>query len=413
MNQLALTTNSFVLLSTTISPLGKPGKLTLRILIDGPSTLGRVTKRKTKSTNSGRSSAYNADFMGLLISNSVDRPQRKIKPANYNVLRDRLARPRRSLSPSQFSETAYENFLDAVDNAREEAQVMSDVFTTLKGLKIYPSITNRPCNNWAPLCSANLVTPQPDYFDGERQTPADAELRQILDSLIVPSTSSDAPFLPNFLVEAKAPGASAEVARRQIVYDGAIGARAMLHLRAYGGEETYDGDAYTLTSTYTDGKLEIFAHHMTPPDEPGKRPYHHTVSLGKWMVDEDIQAYRRAANAFRNARDLAREFREASIVDANRRMQLLPPEARKRKIAEALAKTKEILDSSISVGSSLATMQSQSNGDLELQTLISQGVAGESEVAITPVTQSGKQGANEVRFQRIALTKEKPRDQLG
>lgn len=134
-----------------------PGKLTLRISTDVASTSGRATKSKSKTSKSGRSSAYNADSMGLLISNGVDRPQRKIKPANYNDLRDKLAQPRGSLPPSQFSDTNYENFLDAVDNAREEAQVMSDIFTTLKGPKIYPSTTNQPCNNWAPLTSANLV----------------------------------------------------------------------------------------------------------------------------------------------------------------------------------------------------------------------------------------------------------------
>ena len=386
-----------------------PGKLTLRISTDVASTSGRATKSKSKTSKSGRSLAYNADFMGLLISNGVDRPQRKIKPASVTGLHSRKV----LFSPSQFSETNYENFLDAVDNAREEAQVMSDIFTTLKGPKIYPSKTNQPCNNWAPLTSANLVTPQPDYFDGERQTPGDAELRQILDSLIVPSTSSDAPFLPNFLVEAKAPGASAEVARRQAVYDGAFGARAMLHLRAYGGEETYDCNAYTLTSTYTDGKLEIFAHHMTPPDEPGKRPCHHTVSLGKWMLDEDIHAYRRGAMAFRNARDLAREFREAFIVDANRRMQSLPQEARERKIAEAFAKTKEILDSNISVVSSLATAQSQSDSDLKAQTSIDRSDAGESDATMTSVRKPERKGANKARLPNKTITKKKPGYQFG
>lgn len=66
-----------------------------------------------------------------------------------------------------------------------------------------------------------------------------------------------------------------------------------------------------------------------------------------------------------NARDLAQEFREAFIVDAKRRMQSLPQEARERKIAVAFAKTREILDRNISVASSLATVGSQSDGDLE------------------------------------------------
>ena len=120
---------------------------------------------------------------------------------------------------------------------------MTAIFSVVKGPKIYPSTTNQPCDNWAPLISAKLVIPQPGYFDGEHQTPGEAKLLEILDSLVTPSRSSDAPFLPNFLVEVKAPGDSAEIARRQAVYNGAFGARAMLHLQAYGAEETFDGNA--------------------------------------------------------------------------------------------------------------------------------------------------------------------------
>lgn len=115
--------------------------------------------------------------MNLLISSGIDRPQRINKPANYDQLRDRLAQRRDSLSHSNFSETNYEDFLDAVENALDEAQVMSDVFPTVKGPKIYPSTINRPCYNWAPLTTADLVVPQPDLFDGARQSSEDSELR--------------------------------------------------------------------------------------------------------------------------------------------------------------------------------------------------------------------------------------------
>ena len=56
-----------------------------------------------------------------------------------------------------------------------------------------------------PLVSANLVKPQPDFFDGAEQSAADSELRNVLDAVIVPSTPSDSPFLPNWFAEVKAP----------------------------------------------------------------------------------------------------------------------------------------------------------------------------------------------------------------
>ncbi|MCJ1378407.1 hypothetical protein MMC17_001505 [Xylographa soralifera] len=331
-------------------------------------TQSGVSKSTSKTTKSARSSAYDSNFMSLLISNHIDRPQFDIEPANYDQLRNRLAERRDSLSSSKFTKIDYRNFVGAVYNAREEGQVMTDVFSVIKGPKVYPSTTNRPCNNWVPLTPARLVIPQPDFFYGECQKPRDAELRKTLDGLIVPSTSSDAPFLPNFLAEAKPPGGSAEIARRQAVYDGAFGARAMHHLQAYGAEEAYDGNAYTFTSTYTDGKLEIFAHHMTAPDEPGKQPFHHTVSLDKWLLDKNIDECRCAVAAFRNARDMAREFRESFIADANDRMKSLSPEVREQKTAQASARMWEILDRNTPVEPASATAQSPSANTAELQT---------------------------------------------
>jgi len=368
---------------------------------------GRVTKSSTKKTKSGRSSAYNADFMNLLISNGIDRPQRINKPANYDQLRDRLAQRRGSLSPSTFPETNHENFLDAVENAFNEAQVMSDVFPAIKGPKIYPSTTNRPCYNWAPLVTADLVAPQPDFFDGARQSAEDSELRQALNSLIVPSTSSDAPFLPNFLAEAKPPGGSAEVARRQAVYDGAFGARAMHYLQAYGAEEIYDGNAYTLTSTYSDGKLEIFSHHMTQPSSPEKPPHHHTVSIGRWLLDQDVQSFRVGAAAFRNVRDLAREIRGRFIADANRRMDLFPPEVRRRKLAEAFQKTEEILKKNSFKEPSLSA-PSQSAGDLKSLTSLNKSAGDDTDRVVTPLGKVKNRAAcKERRARKLPRTKKK------
>ena len=274
----------------------------------------------SKKPKSSRSSAYKSDFMKLLVAEHVDRTRRTGKPANYDLLRSQLEQPRRSLSPTRFSESQYEDFLDAVDHAFEEAQVMTDVFSVIKGTKSRPSRTNHSCKNWVPLISADLVIPQPDFFDGAEQNPANEKIRQALDGVIVPSYACDIPFLPNFFAEVKPPHASAEVARRQIIYDGAFGARAMHHLRAYGASESFDENAYTLTATYTDRRLEIFCHHLTAPDGPGKLPHYHTVSLARRILDGSVGDFRAGVSAFRNARDIAQAVRDTSLAEANQRM---------------------------------------------------------------------------------------------
>jgi len=339
-----------------------------------------IMNTDSKTSKSGRSSAYKSDFMRLLITDCVDRARRNNKPANYNHLRSRLEQPRGSLSLTQFSEAHYENFLDAVDNAFDEDQVMTDVFSVIKGTKIRPSRTYHSCKNWAPLISANLVIPQPDFFDGAEQSAADLELRQALDSVVVPSTSSDTPFLPNFFAEVKAPAASAEVARRQAIYDGAFGARAMHHLKAYGASESFDENAYTLTSTYTYGRLEIFAHYLTESVGPGRLPHYNTVSLGRWILDQDVETFRTAVTAFRNARDIAQEYRENLIADANQRIQSFSQENRGKYMAEAFQRTREIVERNGSFASSVSTSRSDPPDEI--------GHDSESDATDTTVTPS-------------------------
>ena len=107
---------------------------------------------------------------------------------------------------------------------------------------------DKPCTNWAPLVpDAELVTPQPDYCDGICAGPEKKLLRQHLDKIIVPA--ADAPSLPSFFTEAKAPKGSMDIAIRQAVYDGALGARAMHCTRNSGSSKDFDSKSYTFSTT--------------------------------------------------------------------------------------------------------------------------------------------------------------------
>ena len=305
--------------------------------------------------------------MKLLVTDGVERGRRIDRPANYDDLRNRLQQRRSSLSPTWLSKTYHEDFLDAIELAVDEAQVMTDIFSVMKGTKSQPSRTNHACRNWVPLVSGNLVIPQPDFFDGAQPSTSNAELRKILDGVIVPSTAADCPFLPNFLAELKAPAASAEVLRRQVIYDGAFGARAMHHLKSYATQETFDENAYTLTSAYIHGQLEIFAHYLTAPESPGQPPYYHIASLKKYLLDDvdDIAAFLSGIAAFRNARDIAQQNRDAFIADATQRIKWSSTEARERYINEAAQRIQELIERNGTFLAANSTSQENPPKDME------------------------------------------------
>jgi hypothetical protein len=81
-------------------------------------TQGMSTNNKsTANTSARRSSAYDHDFEQKLIDHSVypdmyDYPDSHVtpKPNNWKEINNRLAQPRRSLSPSRFPEGVFDDF---------------------------------------------------------------------------------------------------------------------------------------------------------------------------------------------------------------------------------------------------------------------------------------------------------------
>ncbi|KAK4107609.1 hypothetical protein N656DRAFT_772451 [Canariomyces notabilis] len=155
-----------------------------------------------------------------------------------------------------------------------------------------------------------------------------------LNKLIVPTRHASAPVAPNFFLETKGPSGGADVALRQALHDGAIGARAMHSLQNYGAEEpTFDGNAYTYSSTYHagTGTLQLYAHHVAPPTAPDGRPEYHMSQIEAYALTGSRKRFVEGATAFRNARDMARRHRDGFIQSANARARQTdaeaPPEA--------------------------------------------------------------------------------------
>ncbi|KAL9607347.1 MAG: hypothetical protein Q9167_007732 [Letrouitia subvulpina] len=242
------------------------------------------------------------------------------KPSNWANINERLAKPRPSLSPSQFSEAAFETFLQTNEDALTENAVMSKAFPIIAGTADLPFQENLRFGNLKDLTDGSITKAQPDFYDGIRPMELNRQVRERISEYIEPSTKKNTPLLPNFFTEGKGPDGSTPVSERQAMYDGALGARGIHELRLYVDPETaVDNNAYTITSTYHGGSgvLKLFTTHCTPSTNSNRGYEYRMTQLGGWDMTNNPDTFRHGAGALRNARDWAREKREELVTAAN------------------------------------------------------------------------------------------------
>ncbi|KAL8698699.1 MAG: hypothetical protein Q9201_006434 [Fulgogasparrea decipioides] len=291
-------------------------------------TLGDSTA-KTTTLKTKKTSPYDPNFEQNLIDNKIypddyDFPDGRDppRPANEDGILSRLCQPRPSLSPSQFSSKEFRTFKQKNSRALNEDAVMSDVFPIIQGTAPIPSAKNLALGNFEPLTHGNFVDAKPDSYDGAYPAQIDLRIREELGSYITPATQGHAPALPNFFTEVKGPDGSAAVAKRQACFDGAFGARGVHKLRSYEAEDPhtiYDGNAYTITSTYHNGHLQLYALHPSEPMDSENPPEYHMTQLNTFAITGTAERYREGVGAYRNARDWAKEQRDGLIAAANGR----------------------------------------------------------------------------------------------
>jgi hypothetical protein len=172
-----------------------------------------------------------------------------------------------------------------------------------------------PFDNLAPLTDGTLAAANPDRFYGARPEQLNRQIRNKLSDHIVPSVEDCLPMMPNFFLEVKGPDGTAAVATRQACHDGALGARGMHSLQSYSeGSPVYDNKAYTITSTYLAGTLKMYTTHLTGPKD---RPEYFMTQLNSWSLTGNSETCRQGITAYRNGRDLAKEWRDRFIETAN------------------------------------------------------------------------------------------------
>lgn len=286
----------------------------------------RSTVPTTESSRSKRSSAYDKDFEQHYIDH-------RIYPEGYEYhnrcstpepglegLDQRLLQPRPSLSPTHFPDSAFRDFKRKNARVISEGKVLSTVFPIISGDANIPNEENLQFTRLESMTGYVTVDPKPDFYDGVRLEDMNREVREELGPYTVPTGHLMAPVAPNFFIEAKAPSGGADVAKRQAMQDGAYGARAMHSLQSYSkGEPVFDGNAYTITSTYHagTGTLKLYTTH--PTLGPENAPEFHMTQIKGWDLTSDPDTFRQGITSFRNARDWAQEQRDTFITAANER----------------------------------------------------------------------------------------------
>ena len=291
-------------------------------------TLGESTAK----TSHRKSSAYHRDFEQHLIDHGIHPNNRTQKPHNWDEIQQKITQPRLSLSPSKFSDGAFETFQRANDEALTEAMVMRKPFPIILGDADISSAGELPFGNLKPLTDGTLVDAKPDFYDGACPTQIDRQIRAELGSYITPSTQRQAPALPNFFTEVKGPDGSGAVAKRQACYDGVVGARGIDEVRAFRVDKSkivYDENAYTITSTYhsATGTLQVYTVHPTQPTDPERSSEYYMTQLRSFALTDSPDVFRKGASALRNARDWAEEQRNELIAAANGKVIGVPKEA--------------------------------------------------------------------------------------
>ncbi|KAI0428529.1 hypothetical protein F5Y09DRAFT_357719 [Xylaria sp. FL1042] len=283
------------------------------------SSFTESTEMAQKTTSS---SSRGPEFEKHLAGHSVYFHNRRSSALNIRDIRSRLQQPQSSLALSRFSEEDFEAFERTNNTIANEDDLMIDVLPVMCGTNKILSKRNLLFTELKPITNESASKPKPDVFDGAHPDDIDKRIRSDEDiyPLIIPTKYLHAPVAPNFFIEVKGQSGDPAVLKRQACYDGAYGARAMHCLQNYGrAKPLYDGNAYTFSAIYHPGMsmLAFYVHHVTAPAISGDKVEYHMTQVAGYYLTNNRQGLIDAFTAFRNLRDMAREFRDSFIKAAN------------------------------------------------------------------------------------------------
>jgi hypothetical protein len=225
--------------------------------------------------------------MGHLVQTGIYEPDHKlsqgtpVRPGNYEELKRVIetTRPNETVTDDDF-----EKFENGAQKNKSEGS-MQTVHATFELILTDPTLLSADdlsFNNIKVITDGLIPKPQPDYYDGASMEDLDRTVLRALNKYIQPHKDRLYPIVPNFLVQAKSGKGQDDTATQQIMYFGAVGARAMYHLQSYKGSKVFDNNAYTIVCQVSRKNLEIYTSHPTLRD--GRviyRAYGISVSTGR------------------------------------------------------------------------------------------------------------------------------------
>lgn len=276
------------------------------------------------------------------------------EPENMAEIQRRLQAPRPSVALSRSLRREY-RALKRLSRSSDEQAVVKQILPILDGPQqsSFHNGGNHPFTNLAPLTDGTLAHARPGIYHGASPDQLDPRVREQLSDQIIPTRHGRRPITPNFFVEAKGHDGSTSVLERQALYDSALGARAMHSLQQYGHAQegrrisrhrlqdyddcsvpapspgparnsTHHDHAYAITSTFHAGVLGIYATHPTRTpsniDHGTDRQTGYVMTqVGHYSLIGSPESYQQGVSAYRNSRDLAKEYRDEFIRQANER----------------------------------------------------------------------------------------------
>jgi hypothetical protein len=86
----------------------------------------------------------------------------------------------------------------------------------------------------------------------------------------------------------------------------------------------YDNNAYTITSLYHCGHLELFMVHLLEPAHPSRDTRYQMTLLSSYLLKDTCETFRQGVQAFQNARDWAKEQQGSFMSKANATTATMP-----------------------------------------------------------------------------------------
>ncbi|KIW78602.1 hypothetical protein Z517_08440 [Fonsecaea pedrosoi CBS 271.37] len=300
-----------------------------------PGDLAKITSPKI--------TPYSGNFEQKLIDTCIypddhEHPDGQFapEPANLSDIQAAQRVPRPSLSPSRFTEEDFRAFKRANARVKGETTGIHNLFPLIAGNEAAHRFEMDLSLSNLQAFDKDLSDPKPDVYHGVALSTIHPRVRADLGTYIIPSkVDITRPAAPNFFVEGKSAQGRSDVAKRQALIDGAVGARAMHELQNYKAKEPgYDNKARSFSAIYQAGVgvLQTYAHHLTKPLTPGGNPEYHMTLTGSYGMTHDRETFVKGATAYRRSRDLAKTERDSLIAHANQVARQMPAPSTKTRL---------------------------------------------------------------------------------